>query len=123
MQEGRLWRRRDGAATLETWGPIFANFEAKLSRSRFDTLAPTDPLIIEPLDDEAGAMMGMMMASMDDTAPFVLGTLRDDLDWTGRSAASLFDDPALGLFAGSTSSLRRDFGFADAVREPAYHVK
>ena len=67
--------------------------------------------------------MGMMMASMDDTAPFVLGTLRDDLDWTGRSAANLFDDPALGLFAGSTSSLRRDFGFADAVREPAYHVK
>ena len=68
-------------------------------------------------------MMGMMMASMADDAPFVLGLLRDDLDWTDQPAASVLDQPALGLLAGAITSPDDGFGFAELVREPAYQVK
>lgn len=123
MQKGRNWRRRDGEATLATWQPMLKSFEAKFQRSRFARLAPSEPVIITKPASDGAAMMGMMMASMADDAPFVLGLLRDDLDWTDQPAASVLDQPALGLLAGAITSPDDGFGFAELVREPAYQVK
>lgn len=105
MKNGRKWRQRDGAATLETWDPLLRHLPGRLPNSRHARFAPTPNLRIEPVINGNETMMGMMAASMSLEAPIVLGLLRDDLDWSGS--------PTKG----------QTLSFAERIRQPAYQVK